>query len=92
MATGIDDVLFNQNIAIYPNPSTGNVTFEVPTFEKNLSINVYNILGAEVRSIKEEANGMFNKNYNFSDLSNGTYIVKITNGNKTATKRLTISK
>ncbi len=92
VATGIDDVLFNQNIAIYPNPSTGNVTFEVPTFEKNLSINVYNILGAEVRSIKEEANGMFSKNYNFSDLSNGTYIVKITNGNKTATKRLTINK
>jgi PKD repeat protein len=92
VATGIDDVLFNQNIAIYPNPSTGNVTFEVPTFEKNLSINVYNILGAEVKSIKEEANGMFNKNYNFSDLSNGTYIVKITNGNKTATKRLTINK
>jgi hypothetical protein len=92
VCTGVEDVDFTQNIVIFPNPTTGAVNFEIPTFDKNLTINVYNILGAEVKSIKEETSGVFSKLYNFSDLSSGTYIVKITNGSKTATKRLTIDK
>jgi hypothetical protein len=92
VCTGVEDIDFTQNIVIFPNPTANVVNFEIPTSEKNLTINVFNILGSEVKNIKEETTGFFAKQYNFSDLSSGTYIVKITNGSKTATKRLTINK
>ena len=91
--TGIDDVNFSNGVAIVPNPTNGNVNISVNAVEKNLTIRVYNIIGSEVKAFNtSDVSSTFNRTFDFSDLANGTYLVKIQTADKTAVKRLTISK
>ena len=91
--SGIEDVTFNNAISMVPNPTNGNVTFNITAVEKNLNIRVYNIIGSEVKSFNaSDVATVFTRSFDFSDLSNGTYLVKITSGDKTATKRLVVNK
>jgi hypothetical protein len=54
---------------------------------------VFNIIGSEVKSFNtNDVTATFNRTFDFSDLANGTYLVKIQSGAKIAVKRLTISK
>jgi hypothetical protein len=62
------------------------------TIADKVNVVVFNILGSKVKEFNETSNGTLSRNYNMSDLSNGTYIVRIQNGQKTATKRLVINK
>lgn len=90
---GFEDLDFSNEITLQPNPSYGNVNVTVNGVEKNLSIRVYNIIGSEVKTfIANEISPVFSKSFDFSDLANGAYIVKIQSGDKTALKRLTIGK
>ncbi|MFN8310090.1 MAG: T9SS type A sorting domain-containing protein [Chitinophagales bacterium] len=88
----VETVAFEKAISVLPNPTSGNISIVVPNTEEKVSVRIYNILGSEVKSLTEEANGTFNKNMNISDLSNGTYIVKIQSGNNVATRKLTLNK
>lgn len=90
---GIEDVTFTNAISMVPNPTNGNVTFTINAVEKNLSIRVYNIIGSEVKSFNaSDVPATFTRSFDFGDLSSGTYLVKITSGDKTATKRLVVNK
>lgn len=90
---GIEDVTFSNAIALLPNPTNGNVTINVSGVEKNLSIRVYNIIGSEVMSFNTtDVASIFNRTFDFSSFANGTYLVKIQSGEKTAVKRLTVAK
>ena len=91
--TGIEDVTFASAINLLPNPTNGNVSVMVNGVEKNISIKVYNVIGSEVKSYSaNDVASTFTKSFDFSDLANGTYLVKIQSADKTAVKRLTISK
>lgn len=90
---GIGDVTFSNNIALLPNPTNGNVTINVSGVEKNLSIRVYSIIGSEVMNFNTtDVASIFNRTFDFSSFANGTYLVKIQSGEKTAVKRLTVAK
>ncbi|MES2621746.1 MAG: T9SS type A sorting domain-containing protein, partial [Bacteroidota bacterium] len=90
---GFEDMSFSDAVSLQPNPTNGNLNITVNGIEKNLSIRVYNVIGSEVKSfISNEISSVFSKNFDFNDLSNGTYLVKIQTGNKSAVKRLTVSK
>lgn len=91
--TGIEDLTFSSAITMMPNPSNGNVTIIVNGVEKNLSVKVYNIIGSMVKAYtSNDQPSTITKTFDYSDLANGTYLVKIQSGDKTAVKRLTISK
>lgn len=91
--SGIDDVTFDSQTTLLPNPSNGNVTVSVVGAEKNVSIAVYNVIGSEVRTFNaNDVNSTFTKVMDLSDLSNGTYLVKIQSGSKVSVKRLFINK
>ena len=91
--TGIEDVTFENAINMLPNPTNGNVNISVNGVEKNISIKVYNVIGSEVKTFNaSDVASTFNKSFDFSDLSSGTYLVKIQSGSRTAVKRLTVSK
>jgi hypothetical protein len=91
--TSIEDIAFSGSITLQPNPSNGNITLTVNGIEKNLSVRVYNIIGSEVKSFGSiDITSIFTRNFDFSDLSNGTYLIKIQSGEKTAVKRFTINK
>ncbi|MCW5907039.1 MAG: T9SS type A sorting domain-containing protein [Chitinophagales bacterium] len=90
---GIEDVAFSNTVSLLPNPTNGNVTISVAGIEKNLSIRVYNIIGSEVINYNtSDVASTFNKTFDFSALTNGTYLVKIQSGDKVAVKRLTVAK
>gem|GEM_PF-2255997 len=92
-ATGINDVEFTNAISLLPNPTTGNLNVTVNGVEKNITVKVFNIIGSEL--INYSANDVastFNKTFDLSHFANGTYLVKIQTGDKTAVKRVTVAK
>lgn len=74
-----------ENTSIYPNPATNNLFINSPV---NSSINLFNILGKNVKSV---INTSGNLKLNTSDLSKGIYLVKINSENKTKTSKLLIN-
>ncbi len=88
---GIDDELF-KNFNIFPNPNDGEFTisFQSDSNEK-VKITLYDVLGRTV------TNQLFNKNYmnftqqiHFNNLSQGIYLLKISQENKVTSKQLII--
>lgn len=91
--SGIEDVNFSNSVNVVPNPTHGNVTVTVNGVDKNISIRIYNVIGSEVKSfISSDVTSSFSKSFDLTDLSSGAYLVKIQTGDKTAIKRLTVSK
>ena len=85
--TGIEDITFENAINMLPNPTNGNVNITVNGVEKNISIKVYNVIGSEVKTFNaNDVSSTFNKTFDFSDLANGTYLVKIQSASRTAVK------
>lgn len=89
--TGISDITFSNSISMVPNPTNGDVNITVNAVEGNVSVKLYNIIGSEVKSFSTtDVASTFSRNFDYSDLPSGTYLVKIQSGSNTAVKRLTI--
>jgi len=77
-----------KQLSIYPNPSTG-LCF-IHSYVTNAQVEVFNLVGEKVFS-----KTMLNKGSNAIDLSNlteGSYIVRVINGNEVMTKKIVITK
>ncbi len=74
------------NVSIYPNPATDNVNI---VNAQNSDITLYDMYGKLIKS-----DSKINNNYllNVSDLAKGTYILKITDGEKTYSRKITVMK
>lgn len=72
-------------LKLYPNPAKNNLYIET-TLNSNIHVSIVNMLGKEV--IKTKVN---NNTVNISNLTSGVYIVKITEENKTSSKKLIIN-
>lgn len=96
---GIDDVVISGNIntlssadnnieglKMYPNPLSGNTLYLTSTNNLDMSVQIMDALGKEV--IKSN---VINNSVNISSLNSGVYIVKITEDNKTATRKLVVN-
>ncbi len=85
-----DDAVFGSNLSVYPNPVTGDViTINLGDASVDkATVSVYNTLGQQVmtNSYDKVSNGVI-KLDNLSDLSNGVYIMNITSGVATTTRR-----
>ncbi len=82
-------------VGVAPNPVRGksNVIFQLPR-ETDVAIEVYNVLGEQVQVIanKKLNPGQYTLEWNSTQLTKGTYIVKITAGNEVKTQRVNIMK
>ena len=76
----------NDFISIYPNPTTGTLNI---TNAENAAVYVYNILGEVVASI-DNADAF--STIDMSNLSEGTYIVKILTDKNVITKKINLIK
>ena len=78
-------------VAVFPNPNNGQFNLSVKSsFGKNLNIVITNMSGAVVKQISAENNGLIN--INSGNLSDGVYMVRVSSGDNTAVRRITISK
>ena len=85
--TGTNEVAVNNNINVYPNPSTG--LLHIDNLSENSTIKVYNMLGAEVASVNNASE------FNTVDLSSynaGTYLVKVFSNNNVIVKKVNLVK
>lgn len=72
------------NLKIYPNPANTQVTITSDSFATK-TVEIYNILGKKVLSTKAN-----NEPINVSNLNKGVYVIKITEEDKTASRKLVI--
>jgi hypothetical protein len=80
---GINPVT-NNNINIYPNPTTGKILVENVS---NANIYITNVLGNVVAS-KDNVNG--SASFDLSNVAKGIYMVKLVSGNKVVTKKINV--
>lgn len=73
---------------IYPNPVVNQVNVNVEDYQ-NATLEIYNLLGEVVKSEELSSN---RTSINVSGLTNGTYLVRVMNGEKVSTKKIIISK
>lgn len=90
--SSLNDVNFESNISLLPNPTSGNVTLTVNGAEKPVSVKIFNVIGAEVAQFNlSEGNGRVVKSINVDNFAAGTYLVKVETNGKTAIKRLIVN-
>jgi len=96
ITTGTKDISeMMEDVTLFPNPSAGSCALKFNLSQaKTLTINIFNILGEKVyihsKNLYEEGNQEIKLNTNH--LSNGIYIVQISDGTRAINKQLVISK
>jgi hypothetical protein len=90
LSGGIKEVSKLTGVKVYPNPNKGNFTVTVEDPKSDISIAVYNLLGEIVKTI--ETNSLKSTYSIDMNVSNGIYLVKVTNGGLTTTQKVTINK
>ena len=83
---GVDE-LEEQSFEIYPNPSSGSVKINLGNSNDKYLVQIFSILGQKVFE-KEYTNS---SSATLNNLQEGIYLVKITNGTQSATKKLIIN-
>lgn len=84
---GINDFSLNENIKIYPNPTTGVFSIQ-SKLDENIKIEIFDILGKQVLKTYNVGKGI--NNINASDLSKGIYLLKLFNEKEASTQKLII--
>jgi hypothetical protein len=87
---GLNELTLNKQAKLYPNPASDLVNFYMDNTSNNIiNINVYNMVGALVKS--EQLNKS-KQQFNVEDLSNGVYVIEIKNKESTESKKLIIQR
>jgi hypothetical protein len=87
--TGIAPMDAHSGFSIYPNPASTLVTIEGAAKSEKIHYAICNMLGAEIRSGDIAASGnTFSGKIQVSDISNGMYFLKVTDGDSSYTKKL----
>ncbi len=76
----------NSDVVMYPNPVKGSLVSISINNADTFTVEVYNVLGKQV--LKQTANN--STQLNTSGLKSGVYLVKITEGNQSLTKKLIV--
>lgn len=76
-----------EGLSIYPNPVNSGKTFIYITSKKNLvkKIEFFNVLGKQIYSTR-----LVGKELNITNLNKGVYILKVTEGDVSETRKLVI--
>jgi hypothetical protein len=76
----------------FPNPVQGRATirYAVPT-TKDMTLRIYDLLGREVKTVATGTRrGRSQIQINVSDLSGGTYFLRLTAGEQTVTRQFSV--
>ena len=74
-----------EGLSIYPNPATGQKIYITTPHDSPKLVEIYNVLGKNVLSAQ-----LVGSELNISTIEPGIYIMKIREGNKSATRKLVV--
>lgn len=87
----LDEEKLNNNVALYPNPTTGNVSIAISQ-GGTYNLEVVNMLGQVVHAEEVTVSGNEELKRDLSHLTKGIYLVNIKGDNYSSTSKLTINK
>ncbi len=88
-----NDAAFDSALEVFPNPTTGELTMNFNLAqEANLNVRITNALGQTVISREMQNATSGNATFNLNDMSEGIYLIHITDGAKFSTKRVVLQK
>ena len=82
-------------ISAYPNPVAGNTTFEYAVPQNGfVNVSLFDAIGNHVSTIVSEDQdaGTYHIDFDASELSSGTYIIKLTSGENSTVRTITVVK
>ena len=82
----------NMNISLYPNPANEYITLGINSIKGNNTIIISDIYGRIIRQESFCADGIIQRNITVSDLTQGTYLITLQNGNRMETKKFVIGR
>lgn len=89
-ALGVDEFGVG-NFSIFPNPNKGQFTVSLTSpSSENVLISVYDIRGRKIYDNKFENASSFNQTINLNSVQSGMYLVKVSNGQKQATRKIIV--
>ncbi len=87
---GVEEVGFD-GFMVFPNPNNGEFTVKFNgDLSRNIKVNVYDILGRNVYSNSYSENGIFNQHIKLNNVTSGIYLLKVSDGLKTAIEKIII--
>jgi subtilisin-like proprotein convertase family protein len=90
--TGLEEFAGDQNITVYPNPSSGVVSLSILNAQfQNLQITVTDIQGKLIYSaIEKNVNAAFKKEIDLQEQAKGLYFINVIGDQKTASLKLIV--
>jgi hypothetical protein len=87
-----EDIALDEQIRVFPNPTSGQVTLEMPaSLNQDLRIQVFNLQGQALQ-FREAPSGQEQLELDLSNYPNGLYFLTITAGKETITKKITLQR
>ena len=85
LITNVKNIDNRNNISVYPNPSSGNITLNLfSAIKENYQLEIFNAIGKKIYSEQLiDFNGNLKKEINLSAFGSGLYILNFTNNRKT---------
>jgi subtilisin-like proprotein convertase family protein len=82
------------NLMVYPNPTEGMIFVKFPTLEaSNVKIDLFDLRGRRIFSEDFSVDqNLFKESISVGGISNGVYLIKVSNGNYSTTKRIIVQK
>lgn len=74
-----------ENLSIYPNPVNNQLTIKAKNYDIE-SVEIFNLLGKRI----SHQNNLINNTMDVSEIATGVYLLKVTSGNNSVTKRIVI--
>lgn len=91
MSTGLNSVIKNEEIVVYPTPTTGILKLKlINSSEHWPEIEVFDMLGNQLQDVKVESRGSGLFSINLTGKNKGFYFVKIKTTDQFITKRVTL--
>ena len=79
-----------KEFSVFPNPSSGLFTINLSS-DQDVKMSMFDVRGRKVYSEMHSNNSIsFSKEVDFSAMSSGVYLLNVSSGNQTATKKLVI--
>lgn len=72
---------------LYPNPTSGNLTLDVPDSDALVSVSVYNAIGELIKAYSGSQSSI-----DLSREENGTYFVRLNYADKSVVKKIVLSR